>query len=758
MSWLFRCVLKDEAGNELVTRAASILGEIDFYTITYDAGADDAYFYFNGERYAYDGCTPGTYYTINGRNTNEVLRPGYNFVGWEYNGSIVYALKPTGDITLTARWEKEAGDYTITYKANGGKFGDGESTHIINAVEGVNYLDYKDTPDYEGHEFIGWKYNGHIVKKVTITSASVEVTAVWEELIPVTWNAGEGYVYGYDEVNGWGNYHTLVEYAHAGTYFVDKKFYNENPDIMGFDGWTVNGAKVYKIELSGPITVTAKCYTNVTVTYDANGGQWGNGDYSETARNRGVKPGDDYWVSENWPWRDGYNFKGWSTNKNASADTVERNFSTAITEDTTFYAIWAKWPVVTYDANDGKGGYLWYEYLYSDSENPIFTYGVLDSSNGSYAPFNMEACTDFYKLSDCRFIAYVDDPEFEYAFFCYDADYKYLGCSGYSSLDSGYISNPNVKDGTVYVRLAVCREDGCDLVDSDLNEIRRCIEIYRKKYTQTSAVNYDGEFNIWDGNVIHDHPNNYLFLGWSTNKNASAPEYFPGQMLKGLKSDLHLYPVCERMPLVTYHANGGAWYSRSGEEIFNSEDVQYDWDKQNYYYTVRWGSPERDGYEFTGWADKNGVKYDDVQIVLNKDYDFYATWAKRVTITYEANEGYFDGWDDYYNETRETHYRTALAGETYRIDGWRPDRNGYGFLGWSTVKNATEPEYLSNQELEGGLEYDITLYAVWRAYFTVTYDGNGGYLLVYDDEKCEYVEVPSCVENTDCSSEGDWWF
>ena len=53
-----------------------------------------------------------------------------------------------------------------------------------------------------------------------------------------------------------------------------------------------------------------------------------------------------------------------------------------------------------------------------------------------------------------------------------------------------------------------------------------------------------------------------------------------------------------------------------------------------------------------------------------------------------------------------------------------PTRTGYDFLGWSTSSYATSASYVAGNSIS--LSSNTTLYAVWRKFYTVTYDANGG--------------------------------
>ena len=87
---------------------------------------------------------------------------------------------------------------------------------------------------------------------------------------------------------------------------------------------------------------------NITITFNANGGT---GEMAALMAN----PGYDKQLSSNTFTREGYTFTGWNTKADGKgtgyADGAIVNFSA----DTTLYAQWTQNPVITFDANGGKG-------------------------------------------------------------------------------------------------------------------------------------------------------------------------------------------------------------------------------------------------------------------------------------------------------------------------------------------------------------------------------------------------------------------
>lgn len=65
------------------------------------------------------------------------------------------------------------------------------------------------------------------------------------------------------------------------------------------------------------------------------------------------------------------------------------------------------------------------------------------------------------------------------------------------------------------------------------------------------------------------------------------------------------------------------------------------------------------------------------------------------------------------------------VGQSITLLDFIPTREGYTFLGWSTVSSASEPEYQPGDTYS--IDADLDLHAVWFANeYTITYDANGG--------------------------------
>lgn len=207
----------------------------------------------------------------------------------------------------------------------------------------------------------------------------------------------------------------------------------------------------------------------------------------------------------------------------------------------------------------------------------------------------------------------------------------------------------------------------------------------------------DIRFTISSKEPIRD---NYNFLGWSMNSNASSATFNAGNTIS-LRSDTTLYAVWQEVPstgyIVSYNANGG-----EGAPSFQTKTAGEPLILDNY-------EPNRNGYEFVGWGTnkathdisyKPGGKYDnDANLIL------YAIWEKSIKLSYYAEEGINVPSEDkqkIYNNESEC---------TFKISDMMLSRSGYDFLGWSMEVGATSVSYPRGGSIT--VSSDTTLFAVW---------------------------------------------
>lgn len=153
------------------------------------------------------------------------------------------------------------------------------------------------------------------------------------------------------------------------------------------------------------------------------------------------------------------------------------------------------------------------------------------------------------------------------------------------------------------------------------------------------------------------------------------------------------------------------------------------------------GGFTRTGYTFKGWATANsasaaqiadkGALKPTLACADGGAYTLYAVWEvvkHNVTLTYIQNftgsvAGSMPSNPAAVPVNHGDNYSSTVSNNT-------PTRTGYEFLGWSESASATTATYYGPSNLtitRNNITADttITLYAVWKAYPTITYNGNG---------------------------------
>lgn len=151
-----------------------------------------------------------------------------------------------------------------------------------------------------------------------------------------------------------------------------------------------------------------------------------------------------------------------------------------------------------------------------------------------------------------------------------------------------------------------------------------------------------------------------IFLGWSTDKKAVSPAYYPGGSVK-IDGNTTLYAVWGTptgKAAITYHSNFGNDQTRKSEDKpINSLITVEGYGNLNL--------PSRTGYEFTGWntaSDGTGTAYaaGATARLTAGGNDLYAQW-KAGTYAYTV-EYYIDGKkDDSLTETAQAEYGAVIS-------------------------------------------------------------------------------------------------
>ena len=184
-------------------------------------------------------------------------REDYTFVEWQLNGNTYdFSTRVTGDITLTAKWEKKApAKFTVSFVVEG----ETESFHTAEVETGKKVMAPADEPIRGGYVFDGWTLNGADYDFETPVTEALTLTAKWINLWMVTFDVGEGTAVEAVEVKD-GDKLAIPETIPTRENYI-------------FDGWMLNGEEYdFETPITGALTLTAKWANAWTVTFDVGEG------------------------------------------------------------------------------------------------------------------------------------------------------------------------------------------------------------------------------------------------------------------------------------------------------------------------------------------------------------------------------------------------------------------------------------------------------------------------------------------------------
>ena len=277
-------------------------------------------------------------------------RTGYIFQGWSTSsyGSVNYQPGGTysgnSNLTLYAVWKAET--YTVHFDLNGGKPGYSDNDSAFPGDLTKTYgqdLRLSAYAHREGHRFLGWARDPAATEAefqpydYYYDNAPVTLYAVWAPYtFPVVYIVGKGAQGPEKQVKTWGVDLKLSDMVPTaeGYDFIGWSLYNQSniPDYQPGDVYTGNGNGSDGSQISFYAIWQLKIYL---VTYKANGG--------EDAPAAQLKThGRSLTLSSEAPYREGYRFLGWSTNKWSTEAEYQPGDPFTANKDTTLYALWEK--------------------------------------------------------------------------------------------------------------------------------------------------------------------------------------------------------------------------------------------------------------------------------------------------------------------------------------------------------------------------------------------------------------------------------
>ena len=578
------------------------------------------------------------------------------------------AQNTSGEAAAAAADEKHVGFY-----ANGGTFGDGSplQTYPLNEDGKINP---PLSPVRDGYVFDGWYYDSTCTQAVDFSqplqggAANFMLYAKWTEapsnVLDVTYSAnggqfadGNNVMLGQTDSNGIARQPlapTRDGYVFAGWYY-----HSDGTDQVDFNQPIVGGGK--HVTLFAAWT-PAKQDKTVDILYVANGGTFFDG--NDTMR--GVTDTDGIARLPLQPTREGYDFVGWSYDRDGN-DPVD--FTKAIVAGSGHATVYAQWKqnnekTVLYVANGG-----------AFADGNVAMEGVTDSNGVARQP-----------LAPTR-------EGYTFTGWTYDA-------AGTEPVDFTKPIPGGGQHVTFYAQWAELANNEKDVL-----------------YVANGGVFADGNETlqgVTDGDGVARQPlaptrEGYTFAGWTYDRDGNDPVDFSKPLVGG-GDHATLFAQWDMVKEdnsidVLYVANGGTFFD--GNETLQGVTDGDGVARQPL-------APTREGYTFAGWTyDSKGKDPVDFSKPVQGGGDhvtFYAQWTKDKgadenvkDVLYFANGGtFFDG-----NETLQG----VTDGEGVARQPLAPTREGYTFAGWTYDSKGTDPVDFS-KPLVGGGDH-ATLFAQW---------------------------------------------
>ena len=723
------------------------------YTIHYNSAGGSG---SGSKTVTYDGALPALPFLPS--------RHGYNFLGYftevdgagicyydgegqvEFDGNYV----TVGELTLYAHWKPVT--YTVTL------YSEGNYLHAIECTFGSLILPSAETLGLtrKNYDFVGWNiydeqnwsmYAAEKEYKVGLTAeqgAEVTVYAAWQEK-PV-------YLLSFDANGGTGAPAMLAIHRDETVALPEQEPEREHYTFLGWatdphDEATYVAGGAFTMG-DGASTLHAVWAKNPSLSYDANGGAF----YTEV-NILYPESGQTVSLTSVVPHRTGYEFVGWSWNKNGSAgDCIDSVVMPA--EDSVLYAVWQK---LRYTVS----------VLLPDGYSVEWIEGGADVEFGTEIRFSVVGETPLVFIDGVSvsavdgFYTHVVTAETEIRvsdgtelFLLYSAN----GGSGAPVDRNGYVAGQSativraadlVRTG--YAFLGWSTEKTAtepSLFEGNTVEfVDRSVTLYAVWKANTYTVAYKSEgaaaetvstFRYDEASLLAPNPfekTGHTFAGWATSEQGD-PVYADGAEICNLAeadgARITLYAVWKKtVTTVTFDQAGGTDGSESMAIAFGTVPE-----------TDTILPPVRTGYVFLGYftAPEGGVQVfdadmkpvytfdpgrssDSLWLLNEEEITLYAVYAG---VSYTVV--YFSGSDRLGSQA-------AVYGEAFRLLSAAslgvqiPDH--YTFAGWSVVPEGTVA-YNDQQQIVNGLAEtegaEFCLYAVSEEdqKVSIRYDGNGG--------------------------------
>ena len=668
------------------------------------------------------------------------------------------AAETTQNTSEGATAAASTGVKTVTFVAEngGGAFADGSIVMRIQTND-KGVCSMPESPVRDGYVFGGWYYDNTCTHAVDFSqpllsdaSNFVVLFAKWTEapsnVLDVTYSAnggqfadGNNVMLGQTDSNGIARQPlapTRDGYVFAGWYY-----HSDGTDQVDFNQPIVGGGD--HVTLFAAWTPVKQDKT-VEILYVANGGTFFDG--NETMQ--GVTDTDGIARLPLQPTREGYDFLGWSYDRDGN-DPVD--FTKAIVAGSGHATVYAQWKqnnekTVLYVANGG---------VFADGN--VAMEGVTDSNGVARQP--LAPTREGYTFTGWTYDAAGTEPvDFtkpvqgggqHVTFYAQwaelannEKDVLYVANGGVFADGNEVLQGVTDGDGVARQPLTPTREgytfagwtydrEGTDPVDFSKPLVGG--GDHATLYAQWNAVEEDNSIDVLyvanggtffdgsealqgvtDGDGVARQPlaptrEGYTFAGWTYDRDGKDPVDFSKPLVGG-GDHATLFAQWDMVKEdnsidVLYAANGGTFFD--GNETLQGVTDGDGVARQPL-------APSREGYTFAGWTyDRDGKDPVDFSKPVQGGGDhvtFYAQWTKDKgadenvkDVLYFANGGvFFDG-----NETLQG----VTDGEGVARQPLAPTREGYTFAGWTYDSKGTDPVDFS-KPVQGGGDH-VTFYAQW---------------------------------------------
>ena len=415
------------------------------------------------------------------------------------------------------------------------------------------------------------------------------------------------------------------------------------------------------------------------------------------------------------PIREGYTFKYWSRAKDGQKFD---SFPVAITENTTFYAVWEREQVNITWRNNNATGATWTQPATSEVDLNSTVNFTLTLDEG----YELPTVTAGGALLAGALVRTDADGKRTYS-------YSFVANAAETEKEDG----TKVREMTVEIGETKLRKVTIALPTGDgfRATFTGCTGTAQKANGRTSyTFNYGEEFQI----SLKADPNVTAYLLTSDDDATSHLTVTNGTTSCADRQDGHTHKATDDFQVdgyadTTYFyrveyvmiPQGGLYVSQSvqaGQSIATAP-----------------AEPNIDGYEFKGWY-KDPLCSDGQEWIFGTNTNattvnhdntiIYGKFeAKKYTVTYNPNVPTNAGAASGMPETpipQKTH------GTPYPLSNARPTLTGYDFKGWATSPDGPVAYQPGEQYL---IDADLTLYAVWaKKTYTVTVSSGAGYSTV----------------------------